>query len=117
MVGIGIGQWILYSATPTGVPEAEVQASQDAAMASAFVLSGILGLVLGFYCFTLPATPPTKGKQEFATWGAIKEIRMAPLVTLFMIAVPISCIHQFYFVHLVTSLKDCVYHSLILIHT
>lgn len=99
VVGIAIGQWILYSATPTGVPEAEIQASQNAAMASAFILSGILGLVLGFYCFTLPATPPTRGKKEFATWEAIKEVRMAPLVTLFMIAVPISCIHQFYFVH------------------
>ena len=99
VVGIAIGQWILYSATPTGVPESEIQASQNAAMSSAFVLSGILGLVLGVYCFTLPATPPTKGKQEFATWEAIKEVRMAPLVTLFMIAVPISCIHQFYFVH------------------
>ena len=99
IVGIGIGQWILWTATPSGVSEAEVQASQTAAMSSAFILSGILGLILGVYCFTLPKTPPSKGKQKFATLEAIKEVRMAPLVTLFMIAVPISCIHQFYFVH------------------
>lgn len=101
VVGIGIGQWILYTATPggEGVTEAQIQTAQTAAMSNAFVLSGILGVVMGIYCFTLPRTPPTKGKQEFATWEAIKEIRMAPLVTLFLLAVPISCIHQFYFVH------------------
>lgn len=98
-VGIGIGQWLLYSHTPTtGTPE-EIQAAQAAGMADAFRTSSILGVLLGLYCFTLPHTPPSKGHKSNATFAAISEVRRQPLVTLFLLAVPISCIHQFYFVH------------------
>jgi hypothetical protein len=54
---------------------------------------------MGLYCFTLPRTPPTTGRQKIATFEAMSEIRHNPLLTLFLLAVPISCIHQFYFVH------------------
>lgn len=97
--GIAIGQWLLYRHTPAGAPEAEQLAAQYAGMADAFRLSGALGVVMGVFCFTLPKTPPSAGEKKSATAEALGEVRRQPLLTLFLIAVPVSCIHQFYFVH------------------
>jgi len=98
-VGITIGQWLLHVHTPAeGTPE-EIQAAQWAGMADAFKLSAIIGIAMGVFCFFLPSTPPSREKQSNASLKAIKEVRRQPLVTLFLLAVPISCIHQFYFVH------------------
>lgn len=98
-VGIGIGQWLLHWHTPAGAPEAEQLAAQAEGIKDAFRLSAILGIAMGVYCLTLPATPPVKGARSNAALEAIGEARRQPLLTLFLIAVPISCIHQFYFVH------------------
>jgi hypothetical protein len=77
-----------------------VKAAQDALRADAFRLSSILGLVMGVYCLSLPKTPPAKNaRQANATIEAIREARRQPLITLFLLAIPISIIHQFYFVH------------------
>jgi nucleoside transporter len=109
VVGIAIGQWLLRMHTPgaealAGLDEAaaksKVSAAQFAGMADAFKLSGILGVVMGLYCLlVLPSTPPQPGRQKSAIREAIQQVRLAPLVTLFMLAVPVSYIHQFYFVH------------------
>ncbi|MEM9800613.1 MAG: MFS transporter [Planctomycetota bacterium] len=97
--GIAVGQWLLLNHTPTGVTEAAVEAAQDAGRADAFKLSAILGVVMGLYCFTLPHTPPSgAAKEANATFEALSEVRLQPLLTLFLIAIPVSCIHQFYFV-------------------
>ena len=42
-----------------------------------------------------------KGVRDgaLAAFEALGDIRRQPLVTLFLLAVPVSCIHQFYFVH------------------
>jgi nucleoside transporter len=108
-VGIGIGQYLLHAVTPaidpalTGVALEEAKtgviAAQNAGIVVAFKLSAILGIIMGIYCFTLPATPPNKSESNNATAKALSEIRFQPLITLFLIAVPVSCIHQFYFVH------------------
>lgn len=99
VVGITIGQWLLRHHTPAeGAPEI-IRAAQIAGMSDAFRLSGVLGIVLGLYCFSLPHTPPSPGKQRNASLEALGEIKHNPLLTLFLLAVPISCIHQFYFVH------------------
>ncbi len=87
--GIAIGQWLAFNHAD----------AVEAGMADAFRLSGILGIIMGVFCFTLPKTPPTPGKNESATNEAIGEIKKQPLLTLFLLAVPVSCIHQFYFVH------------------
>lgn len=98
-IGIAIGQWLLHRYTPaTGTP-AEISAAQMAGIADAFRLSGALGILMGFYCFSLPATPPSKGAQANATMEALTEIKKQPLVMLFLLAVPVSCIHQFYFMY------------------
>ncbi len=100
-VGLMMGQWLALSHTPSGAgvtPEA-VLAAQAAGKADAFRLSALLGVVMGAYCLTLPSTPPSKGEQKNATLEALGSIRVQPLITLFLLAVPVSCIHQFYFVH------------------
>jgi MFS family permease len=68
-------------------------------MADSFRLSAILGVLLGLYCFVLPKTPPKKGEQKFAPAQALGEVKKMPLLALFLIAFPVSCVHQFYFVH------------------
>jgi nucleoside transporter len=89
VVGLALGQWL------------HLQHSADvvAGKADAFRLSAVLGALMGLYCWTLPHTPPTPGKKANATFEALSEIRRQPLITLFLLAVPVSCIHQFYFVH------------------
>ena len=96
--GIGIGQWLLHRHTPEA-PVEQVLAAQQAGMADAFRLSGLLGLAMGAFCWFLPHTPPQRGVRRSATAEALAAVRRQPLVTLFLLAVPISCVHQFYFVH------------------
>ena len=54
-----------------------------------------------------PHTPPTPTERRAnATLAALAEVRARPLLVLFLLAVPLSCIHQFYFVHTSTFLAD-----------
>jgi nucleoside transporter len=100
-VGIGIGQWLLHRHTPVDVTEQAVKAAQAAGIGDAFRLSAILGAVMGVFCLTLPKTPPlvTKGSRRSAVAEALVEVKRQPLLTLFLLAIPVSCVHQFYFVH------------------
>jgi nucleoside transporter len=100
VVGIAVGQWLLHHYTPAGDPSQEmIDAAYADGRADAFRLSAILGLAMGVYSFTLPHTPPTIGRRQNATFEALGEITRSPLIQLFLITVPIACIHQFYFVH------------------
>ena len=75
------------------------KAVQDRDRSFAFVVSSILGIIMGIYCLTLPRTPPTRNDKEKLAWAeALREVSVQPLITLFLIAVPVSMIHQFYFV-------------------
>ena len=100
-VGIGIGQWLArhYAA-----------ADVAAGMGDSLRLSAALGVILGLYCLTLPKTPPQPGKQKFAPTEVLLEMRRnfktSPLFWLFVIAFPVSCIHQFYFVRTAGYLGD-----------
>jgi len=98
VAGIAVGQWLLMRHTPAGSDEV-IQAAQNAGRADAFRLASVLGIVMGFYCFSLPHTPPVRDAAAHnATFAALKEVKRQPLATLFLLAVPVSCIHQFYFV-------------------
>lgn len=106
VAGVAVGQWLLLKHTPDAGVEV-VRAAQDAGRADAFKLASILGIVMGVYCFTLPKTPPAKDATESnAVWRALKEAKAQPLITLFLLAVPISVIHQFYFVHTAAFLGE-----------
>ncbi len=91
--GIGVGQILLHYHNSS---DAELNAGR----AVAFQLSAAMGVVMALYCLTLPHTPPTKSASEKTAWlEGVKEIMKQPLVTLFLIAIPISMVHQFYFVY------------------
>lgn len=102
VVGLVMGHWLAARYTPKAAEVADaaaVHAAQVAGKADAFRLSAVVGLLMGLYCFTLPHTPPARGSEKNAAFEAIGEAKRQPLLTLFLLAVPISCIHQFYFVH------------------
>ena len=104
--GIGFGHWLGVFHTPEGSPEV-VQAAQDAGRAGAFRLSAVLGLFMAAYCMTLPHTPPSRQEAgSNATLKALGEVRHQPLLLLFVLAIPVSIIHQFYFVHTSAFLAD-----------
>ncbi|MCZ6596375.1 MAG: MFS transporter [Planctomycetota bacterium] len=105
VVGLLMGHWLAFRHSPEGAEEV-VKAAQVAGKADAFRLSAIVGVIMGLYCFTLPSTPPSKGERKYATAEALGEAKRQPLLTLFLLAVPVSCIHQFYFVHTETFLGD-----------
>jgi nucleoside transporter len=90
--GIGIGQVLLrhYNDSPEHLNEGR---------GVGFLIAAALGIVMAIYCLTLPHTPPTKAADEKTAWlEGVKEVAKWPLVMLFLIAVPVSMIHQFYFV-------------------
>ena len=100
--GIAVGQVLLRLHTPADATPEAVAAAQDAGRAVAFQLSAVLGVLMAVYCLTLPHTPPSRGsaaRERMAWKEALAEIRLQPLVTLFLIAIPVSVIHQFYFIY------------------
>ena len=98
-VGITVGQVLFRYHTPAGVGAEEVTAAQNAGRAVAFQVSAAIGAVMGLYCFTLPDTPPSRDAKQNTAWlEALGEVFRMPLVVLFLVAVPVSIIHQFYFV-------------------
>lgn len=104
--GIGFGHFLGAFHTPDGAAEV-VAAAQDAGRSDAFRLSALLGVLMAAYCLTLPHTPPAAGAGERnATFEALGEAKRQPLLTLFLLAVPVSIIHQFYFVHTADFLSE-----------
>lgn len=99
VVGIAMGHWLAFAHTPEEAIGDAAHLAQVAGKADAFKLSAVLGALMGIYCFTLPNTPPSKSGEKNATLEALGEVRYQPLLTLFLLAIPVSCIHQFYFVH------------------
>ncbi|MBL4771339.1 MAG: MFS transporter [Planctomycetes bacterium] len=107
VAGIAVGQWLLMQHSPSDLAGDALAAAQNAGRGDAFKLSAILGLVMGLYCFCLPHTPPAKeGKERNATMEALGEIKRQPLLVLFLVTVPVSVVHQFYFVHTSSFLTE-----------
>ncbi len=90
VVGIAVGQWLLFKAGTD-------KALQFKYMADAMKLSAILGVALGLYSFSLPATPPSPGREKFAPVEALQEICRQPLLTLFLLSFPVASLHAFFF--------------------
>jgi nucleoside transporter len=90
-VGIGIGQWLLFKAGTD-------QVAQVAGMRDAFRLAAVLGVVQAAFAFTLPKTPPQREVKSYAPGAAMVQIRRQPLLTIFLVAIPIAAVHQFFFV-------------------
>ena len=105
VVGLAMGQWLAFQHSPVGLDGDALLAAQAAGKADAFRLSGILGVVMAGFCLTLPHTPPSRTAESNPALAALSAVRRQPLLTLFLLAVPVSCIHQFYFVHTETFLS------------
>jgi len=107
VVGIAMGHWLLH--VTTGLAADQVLPVRHAAMADSFKLSAILGWVLAVFCLLLPHTPPRRSaKRTFAPLAAISELRKRSMWVLFLVAFPISVVHQFYFVHTAPFLEVTV---------
>jgi MFS family permease len=105
VVGLAMGQWLAFQHSPVGLDGDALLAAQAAGKADAFRLSGILGVAMAGFCLTLPHTPPSRTAESNPAIAALSAVRRQPLLTLFLLAVPVSCIHQFYFVHTDTFLS------------
>jgi nucleoside transporter len=93
---IAMGQWLAINYTPAAATAAEIKIAQDAGRADAFVLSAVLGLAMAIFSFTLPHTPPIRNAAEpNAAAKAMRAFLKQPLITIFCLAIPVSCIHQF----------------------
>lgn len=90
-VGIAVGQFLLYTA-------GHDQASQVAAMRYAFWLAAGLGVAQALFALTLPKTPPKREAKSYAPGAALAEVSRQPLLTIFLISIPIAAVHQFFFV-------------------
>lgn len=90
-VGIGIGQWLLFRAGTDKTLQVEM-------MRDAFRLSAILGVVQAVYALTLPKTPPKRAAKSYAPVAALRQIGRQPLLTIFLLSIPIAAAHQFFFV-------------------
>jgi nucleoside transporter len=105
--GLAMGHWLRIMHSPAGADAAALGIAQNAGRADAFKLSAILGVAMAIYCLRLPHTPPSKeAKAKSATFAAISRVKYQPLLTLFLLAVPMSMIHQFYFVHTSSFLTE-----------
>lgn len=98
-VGIAMGHWLAAMHSPAELEGAALAAAQVAGKADAFKLSALLGVLMAGFCLFLPHTPPSDRGQKNAVGEALGEIKRMPLLALFLLAIPVSCIHQFYFVH------------------
>jgi nucleoside transporter len=100
VAGIAVGQWLALRYSPSGLSSDLLMAEWNRGRADAFQLSALLGIALGLYAFTLPHTPPAKeAPRKNAVSEAFSFVVRQPLLTLFLLALPMSCVHQFYFVH------------------
>lgn len=100
-VGLAMGHWLASQHMPAdpGAAKEVITTALAAGKADAFKLSAILGAAMALFCLFLPHTPPSKKSGGNAFLGALSCVKYQPLITLFLLSVPISCIHQFYFVH------------------
>jgi nucleoside transporter len=74
----------------------------------AFMLAGAASVVMGFYCLTLPHTPPQSGKaRDFAPGAVLRSfLTQRNLFVLLVVTLLIGVAHQFFFVWNSPFLKD-----------
>lgn len=71
-------------------------AQLDQARAVAFVFSGIAGIVMAFYCLSLPHTPPQRNeKRRYAPGAILALLRHRDFFVLVLVSFLIAMAHQF----------------------
>jgi hypothetical protein len=67
----------------------------DRARAFAFFLSGIVGIGMGLYCLSLPRTPPSGKKRDYAPGVVISLLRQRDFLVLVVVSFLVAMVHQF----------------------
>lgn len=84
-------------AMPPFLSGTEVEGA-TARLAEALRFSGLLSLLLGLYCLSLPATPPRRGAAESLAFAkAFALFLRPPLAWLLLAGLAVASIHQIYF--------------------
>jgi len=69
-----------------------------ARMGDALKVSGVISIIYGFFCFTLPNTPPKKDATESLAFAkAFQMVKNRSVLILVLASIPISIIHNIYF--------------------
>jgi nucleoside transporter len=75
------------------------QTALAAARGYGFTLSGVSGLVMGVYCWTLMPTPPARSAAaQFAPKQAFRLLPNRAFLVAFLASLPIAIVHQYHFV-------------------
>ncbi len=67
----------------------------EQARAVAFSLSGIMGIVMGVYCLTLPHTPPQGRVQDYAPGIVVRMLRHRDFLVLVVVSFLVAIAHNF----------------------
>jgi nucleoside transporter len=70
-------------------------AELDRARAVAFVLAGLVGVVMACYCMSLPHTPPRREERNYAPGAVIAMLRERNFLVLVVVSFLIAIAHQF----------------------
>ncbi len=64
-----------------------------------FILAAVLALAAGFFCFTLPHTPPQKGgtERKAAIWQAVKLMQVPSFAIVIIASFVLTVFFQFYY--------------------
>lgn len=68
----------------------------DKARSIVFIFSGIAGIVMGLYCFSLPHTPPDRRRERtYAPGIVMRMVRQRDFLVLIIVSFLIAIAHQF----------------------
>ncbi|QOJ13849.1 MAG: MFS transporter [Planctomycetia bacterium] len=93
--------WLQHGVEPTWKPPFFVGKEHVDAierLGDALRLSGIISIVYGLYCLSLPHTPPRKAVEKIAFAKAFGLLRHRGFLVLTLAAIPISLVHTIYFI-------------------
>jgi nucleoside transporter len=74
-----------------GLQDAELERARGIA----FAISGIAGIAMALYCFTLPHTPPQRRKQNYAPGIVMAMLRQRDFLVLVLVSFLIAIAHQY----------------------
>jgi nucleoside transporter len=81
-------------------------AAADMARGVVLLSAGVAGLVMAAYCLTLPHTPPSREKQDFAPGKVIELLRQRNFGVLVGISLIVALVHSYFWVWNAPYLRD-----------
>jgi MFS family permease len=78
----------------------------DVARGVVLLSAGVAGLIMAAYCLTLPHTPPSKGKQDFAPGKVLALLKQRNFGALVGISLVVAVVHSYFWVWNAPYLRD-----------